>query len=181
MPHIYTIEEGDELGFDVIYLTVDRYCALLKTMQPTQREGESKQAFAKRQEYGRGMQDTFAEILELLIADARIFRYGTRIKKMPVPAEFEIMSDLLPAVAQAWLDGVATPGSDVEVASGMEAVTTILNAYIFPTELEAGFETLRRKAILDGEETPDPGDREWLMLEAEKLENSATNIRAMVQ
>lgn len=170
----YSPKQGDP-----IRMLIGAYTGSMKLMHPVQ-EGESAQAFNKRVQYGKGMRDAFADSFAVVIAQARISRYGDRMESIPSPQGYEIGADLLPAIEAGW-EASMNKQHIPDVAAFYEALEPVLEQYVFPERLEEQYEDARRLAILDGQEKPGPGDEEWLKLKAEELENRAAKLRSLVE
>lgn len=169
---------------DMIRMMVGAYTSRMTEMHPSQRDGESGQAFNKRVQYGEGLKGAFADGFAVVIATARIQRYGERLDSIPAPPGFEIGADLLPAIDAGWdaaMDKHGGKNAVRDVAAFYEALEPVLEEYIFPKELEEQYELARRKAVLDGLEKPEEGDQEWLKVKAEELETRAARLRALVE
>lgn len=166
----------DTTDFNLIHTLVGKYISFMKQMTPIQEEKESKQSFNKRQEYARGVIDTFAEAFEIAIASCRSARYGARIPVLPVPPGYEIQNTLFPALDEAYR--LAKTAGKFDDTLFWEGVEPIIEQYIYTPELEELLDRERRQAILKGEEEPLDGDADWLEEVARSHEAKAADIRS---
>lgn len=170
----------DTITFDEGYELVGKYVNNWAKVYPERNlETESAQAFKRREEYGRGFRSALAESFEVYIAASRVSRYGRRSTSVPTPQAFEIEMNLFPAIDAAWIEASkAHKGSKSEMITFFwEVLTSVLDAYVFPGNLDEQDEAFRRQHVLNGTEEPELADVAWLDEEAAELEKRAADIR----
>lgn len=159
-------------------LFVGKYINNWSKMYPEQKDGESAQAFKKREEYGRGFRSALAESFEVFVAWARVERYGDRLTSVVGVPSFEIETALFPVLDAAWTE-IFVPGQKKnDLKHFWEVFTPVFEEFLFPVDLEKKYEELRRDAILAGEEEPEDSDKEWLSIEVTELEKHTAMLRS---